>query len=66
MPPTPLASNFLAGSLISLLLPVGMLIALLVWYVITVKRVPDNPQGSPEATAPKPASAPSEPPASER
>lgn len=33
-------STFLAGSLLSLLLPVLLLIALVVWYVIAVQRVP--------------------------
>lgn len=37
------ADNFLAGSIITLLLPVGLLIALTIWYLIIVKRVPDNP-----------------------
>jgi hypothetical protein len=36
----PFASNFLAGSLISLLMPVGLLIALVVWYMRSVTRVP--------------------------
>jgi hypothetical protein len=35
-----LADNFLAGSLLSLLLPVGLLIALVTWYWIAVRRVP--------------------------
>lgn len=37
----PLAS-FLAGSLISLLIPIGVLIALVVWYVTSVLRVPED------------------------
>ena len=37
MTPLPLA-DFLAGSLLSLLLPIGLLIALTVWYVVVVKR----------------------------
>ena len=46
----PLATNFLAGSLITLLMPVGLLIALVVWYSIAVKRVPDDPsKASPHA-----------------
>ena len=51
MSPIPLAS-FLAGSLLSLLLPVGVLIALVVWYVRSVGRVPgeraDQPPGEPK------------------
>jgi hypothetical protein len=39
----PFADNFLAGSIISLLMPVGLLIALTIWYWIVAKRVPDNP-----------------------
>lgn len=41
MPPIPLAT-FLAGSLLSLLLPVGVLIALVVWYVRSIARVDDT------------------------
>jgi hypothetical protein len=37
----PLATNFLAGSIISLLLPVLLLIAIVVWYAVAIKRVPD-------------------------
>lgn len=39
----PFADNFLAGSLLSLLLPVGLLIALAVWFVRTIVRLPDDP-----------------------
>ncbi len=43
----PLADNFLAGSVLSLVMPVGLLIALLVWYLIAVRRVPsDTPESS--------------------
>ena len=38
----PLASDFLAGSLLSLLLPVALLISLVVWYVRAVRRVPSS------------------------
>lgn len=38
MPALPLASSFLAGSLLSLLLPVALLIALVVWYVGVAQR----------------------------
>jgi hypothetical protein len=48
MPPLPLADSFLAGSLLTILLPLGLLIAVAIWYVITVKRVPeDTPASSP-------------------
>jgi hypothetical protein len=37
---TLIASSFLAGSLLSLLLPVALLIALVVWYWRLTERVP--------------------------
>jgi hypothetical protein len=47
MPPILFADNFLASSLLTLLLPVCLLIAIAVWYVLAVKRVPgDTPQSS--------------------
>jgi hypothetical protein len=49
----PFADNFLAGSLLSLLLPVGLLIAIAIWYVVAVRRVPaDTPEAA--ATLPPP------------
>ena len=39
----PFADNFLAGSLLSLLLPVGLLIALVVWLGRTITRLPGDP-----------------------
>jgi len=36
----PIAS-FLAGSLLTILLPLGVLIALTVWYVMFLRRAPD-------------------------
>jgi hypothetical protein len=60
----PFADNFLAGSLLSLLLPVGLLIAIVIWYLVVMRRVPeDTPQSS--ATLPAPdvvAAAGTEPP----
>jgi hypothetical protein len=50
MPPIPLADNFLAGSLLSLLLPVGLLIAIVIWFVFVVKRLPAT--GARAAAAP--------------
>ena len=49
----PIAS-FLAGSLLTLLLPVGLLIALAVWYLLFLRRVPettdtDKPEATPSA-----------------
>lgn len=47
MPPIPFADNFLAGSLITLLLPIGLLIVLAVWYHFVVLHVPgDTPTSS--------------------
>lgn len=45
MPLVPIAV-FLAGALLSLLLPVALLIALVVWYWIFSMRVPENDHGS--------------------
>jgi hypothetical protein len=48
MPPVPFADSFLAGSLLTILLPLGLLIVVVIWYVIAVKRVPgDTPESSP-------------------
>ena len=38
----PIAS-FLAGSLLTLLLPIAMFLGLAVWYVWFVRRVPETP-----------------------
>jgi hypothetical protein len=35
-------ASFLAGSLLTLLLPLGMFVALAGWYVWFVKRVPET------------------------
>ncbi len=62
----PLAS-FLAGSILSLLLPVLLLIGLVVWYVIAVKKVGGRdrtqPVGAAIASADSTAASPSAPPA---
>lgn len=48
----PLASSFLAGSLLTILMPTLLLVALVVWYVRFLKRVPDSADGSePESSA---------------
>lgn len=39
----PFADNFLAGSLLSLLLPVGLLIVIAIWLGRTVMRMPNDP-----------------------
>ncbi len=46
--PLILASSFLAGSLLSLLLPICLLIAIVIWYVSAVKRVPTGRKERPE------------------
>ena len=38
-----LTGSFLAGSLLTILLPIGLLIALLVWQTRAVTRVPNDP-----------------------
>lgn len=42
MPPILFADNFLASSLLTILLPLGLLLALLIWYVTVVRRVPED------------------------
>lgn len=41
MPMIPIAT-FLAGALLSLLLPVGLLLALTAWYYLFIRRVPET------------------------
>jgi hypothetical protein len=38
-------ATFLAGALLSLLLPVGLLIALATWYVMFIRRLPETAEG---------------------
>jgi hypothetical protein len=40
------ADNFLAGSLLSLLMPACLLIAIAVWFVLFAKRAPETPTSS--------------------
>lgn len=68
MPYIPFADNFLAGSIISLVMPVALLIAIAVWYTLSIKRV-DESRGP---ASPEPVSAdalretiPTEPPGGE-
>lgn len=56
-----LIATFLAGSLLSLLLPVCLLIALVVWYVGFIRRVPETGEGE-GATAGNPAAGGAAPP----
>lgn len=44
------ADNFLAGSLLSLLLPTLLLIAIVIWYLLAVRRVPTGNKERPETT----------------
>lgn len=39
---TAFADNFLAGSLLTILMPILLLIAISIWYVISVRRVPEE------------------------
>jgi hypothetical protein len=57
----PIAS-FLAGSLLSLLLPTLLLIALVVWYVRFIGRSPGPAEVSQPTTPPAPGPAESGPP----
>jgi hypothetical protein len=40
-------ADFLAGALLSLLLPTVLLTALVVWYLIFLRRVPDTTEPEP-------------------
>jgi hypothetical protein len=53
MPPLLFADNFLAGSLLTLALPIGLLIAIALWYVRTVRHIPED---TPTASAVLPSS----------
>ncbi len=46
-------ATFLAGSLLTLLLPVGLLIALSVWYLMFVRRVPETDEGQEPVVPPE-------------
>ncbi len=37
------ASSFLAASLLTILVPICLLIALAIWHTRTIRSVPDNP-----------------------
>lgn len=56
-------ADFLAGALLTLLLPVALLIALVVWYWRFSSRVPDLAEG-PEASSAPAATTPGPSPAS--
>jgi hypothetical protein len=61
---TPMAS-FLAGSLISLLLPVGLLIAIVVWHTGAVRRIPESPPRTSDVTSLQTGAAEAESPVAE-
>lgn len=50
----PIASSFLAGAILTLLIPVGTLIGLAVWHYTVVTRVHDTglPPAQPAGTPP--------------
>ncbi len=52
MPPIPFADNFLAGSLLTILMPLSLVAVLTIWYTVAARRVPED----------TPASAPTLPP----
>jgi cell division protein FtsN len=72
MSPILFADNFLAGSLLTILLPLGVLIAIAIWYVVAVRHVPEEtpvsslslpkPEVVSAASPPASESAPPEPP----
>lgn len=53
MTPLLFADNFLAGSLLTILMPTLLLIALAVWYWYAVKRVPEETPASSSQLPPK-------------
>jgi hypothetical protein len=46
-----LIASFLTGSLLSLLIPICLLLALTAWYLMFLRRVPETSSGS-DAVAP--------------
>jgi hypothetical protein len=51
LPLIPIAA-FLAGALLTILLPLGLLIALVVWYYLFSVRVPETPDRGKSRTEP--------------
>jgi hypothetical protein len=47
------ADDFLAGSLLSLLLPLCLLIVIAIWYVHFARRAPDTHPSSPAQPSPE-------------
>jgi hypothetical protein len=52
-----LIASFLAGSLLSLLIPILLLIALVVWYLMFLRRVPEPAAGRDAVPPTKPGQA---------
>jgi hypothetical protein len=52
--PLPLAASFLAGAILTLVLPVGLLIAIACWHFTVVARVTQHglPSAQPTGTPP--------------
>lgn len=63
MPALPIAT-FLAGALLSLLLPTLLLIALVIWHFGVIARVPEPPEQAENPGDRAPDRAPPTPPAS--
>jgi hypothetical protein len=54
MPPIPFADNFLASSLLTILMPTLLLTAIAIWYVLAVRRAPkDTPTSSASLPSPE-------------
>jgi hypothetical protein len=52
------ADNFLAGSLLTLLVPTALVVVLAVWYTVSVRRLPeDTPESSTTIPPPEVAAA---------
>lgn len=51
---TLIADGFLAGSLLTLLLPVALLLALVYWYLHFIRKVPETVEGKETAAASNP------------
>jgi hypothetical protein len=52
MPVIPFAS-FLAGAIISLVIPAGLLVAVTIWYHLSVRRFPGPPKATPRGASPE-------------
>ena len=48
----PFADNFLAGAILSLVLPAGLLVATIIWYHLQVRRAPGPPKATPKGSTP--------------